>query len=105
MTIAVDKPDVPYFDIGDPRFSVSAKEVLTAREHSWFARTPFGLAVLRYEDVSTLLKDRRLRQGSFAWPLARFPAHAECVGLLAVDIGRAVSLPGADRPGPQVIAG
>ena len=68
MTIAVDKPDVPYFDIGDPRFSVSAKEVLTAREHSWFARTPFGLAVLRYEDVSTLLKDRRLRQGSFAWP-------------------------------------
>jgi cytochrome P450 len=68
MTIAVDTPDTPYFDIGDPRFSVSAQEVLAARERSWCARTPFGLAVLRYEDVSTLLKDRRLRQGSFAWP-------------------------------------
>ena len=29
---------------------------------------PFGLAVLRYDEVSALLKDRRLRQGSFAWP-------------------------------------
>src|SRR6185312_16165602 len=42
--------------------------VAAAREQSWWARTNFGLAVLRYDEVSALLKDRRLRQGSFAWP-------------------------------------
>jgi cytochrome P450 len=61
-------PDVPYFDVSDPDFSVSSAEVLAARERSWYARTNFGLAVLRYEQTSLLLKDRRLRQGSFAWP-------------------------------------
>jgi len=61
-------PDVPYFDVSDPDFSVSSAEVRAARERSWYARTNFGLAVLRYEQTSVLLKDRRLRQGSFAWP-------------------------------------
>ena len=61
-------PDVPYFDVSDPDFSVSSAEVRAARERSWYARTNFGLAVLRYEQTSLLLKDRRLRQGSFAWP-------------------------------------
>jgi cytochrome P450 len=60
--------DVPYFDVSDPDFSVSSADVLAARERSWYARTNFGLAVLRYEQTSLLLKDRRLRQGSFAWP-------------------------------------
>jgi cytochrome P450 len=60
--------DVPYFDVSDPDFSVSSAEVRAARERSWYARTNFGLAVLRYEQTSLLLKDRRLRQGSFAWP-------------------------------------
>jgi cytochrome P450 len=61
-------PDVPYFDVSDPDFSVSSAQVRAARERSWYARTNFGLAVLRYEQTSVLLKDRRLRQGSFAWP-------------------------------------
>jgi cytochrome P450 len=60
--------EVPYFDVSDPAFSASSAAVRAAREHSWYARTNFGLAVLRYEQTSTLLKDRRLRQGSFAWP-------------------------------------
>jgi cytochrome P450 len=60
--------EVPYFDVSDPDFSVSSAEVRAAREHSWYARTNFGIAVLRYEQTSALLKDRRLRQGSFAWP-------------------------------------
>jgi cytochrome P450 len=68
VAIAIDSPDIPYFDVGDPRFSVSSAEVREAREQHWCARTPFGLAVLRYAEVSTLLKDRRLRQGSYAWP-------------------------------------
>jgi cytochrome P450 len=68
MPRLTESTDIPYFDIGDPAFSVSAREVADARGRNWCARTPFGLAVLRYEDVSALLKDRRLRQGSFAWP-------------------------------------
>ena len=68
MTRVATAPDVPYFDVSDPDFSVSSADVLAARERSWYARTNFGLAVLRYEQTSLLLKDRRLRQGSFAWP-------------------------------------
>jgi cytochrome P450 len=58
----------PYLDLADPTFSVRSEEVHLAREHSWYARTSFGLAVLRHADVKELLKDRRLRQGSAAWP-------------------------------------
>lgn len=68
MTVTLETADVPYFDISDPAFSVSSREVLEARSRSWFARTTFGIAVIRYDEVSALLKDRRLRQGSFAWP-------------------------------------
>jgi cytochrome P450 len=68
MTLSIETADVPYFDISDPSFSASSEQVRAARAASWFARTKFGLAVLRYDEVSALLKDRRLRQGSFAWP-------------------------------------
>jgi cytochrome P450 len=68
VTSALETVDAPFFDISDPAFSVSSRAVLDARERSWFARTTFGIAVLRYDEVSALLKDRRLRQGSFAWP-------------------------------------
>ena len=68
MTLTIDSADVPYFDISDPFFSVSSREVLEARVPNWFARTKFGLAAIRYDEVSALFKDRRLRQGSFAWP-------------------------------------
>jgi len=68
MTLSIETADVPYFDISDPSFSASSEQVRAARAASWFARTTFGLAVLRYDAVSALLKDRRLRQGSFAWP-------------------------------------
>jgi cytochrome P450 len=60
--------DAPYLDLGDERFSVGSEEVMRARELGWFARTNYGLAVLRYDEVSELLKDRRLHQGSAAWP-------------------------------------
>lgn len=59
---------VPYFDVADPAFSVQSAEVRAAREASWYARTNYGLAVLRYDEVSALLKDRRLAQGSARWP-------------------------------------
>ncbi|MGA5699071.1 cytochrome P450 [Peterkaempfera bronchialis] len=59
---------VPYFDIADPDFSIKSAAVHDARERSWYARTNYGLAVLRYEEVSRLLKHPKLRQGSAAWP-------------------------------------
>ena len=60
--------EAPYLDLSDPAFSVDSEEVAQARERSWYARTNYGLAVLRYEQMAALLKDRRLRQGSWAWP-------------------------------------
>ena len=62
MTLSIDTADVPSFDISDPFFSASSAAVAAARDQSWWARTNFGLAVLRYNEVSALLKDRRLRK-------------------------------------------
>jgi cytochrome P450 len=58
----------PQLDIAAPGFSITSDEVKAAREASWFARTNYGLAVLRYDEVSRLLKHPKLRQGSAAWP-------------------------------------
>jgi cytochrome P450 len=65
--MTLDSPAVPYFDLSDPSFSVSSVQVVQAREQSWYARTNYGLAILRYDEVSRLLKDRRLCQGSRRW--------------------------------------
>jgi cytochrome P450 len=60
--------EAPYFDVTHPAFSHASPELMAARERSWYAHTNYGLAVLRYDEVSALLKDRRLHQGSAAWP-------------------------------------
>ena len=60
--------DLPYLDVTAPGFSTRSPEVLAAREMSWCARTPFGLAVLRHRHSGMILRDRRFRQGSHAWP-------------------------------------
>lgn len=59
---------VAAFDVADPSFSITSNEVHAARERSWYATTPYGIAVLRYEQFSRLLKHPKLRQGSVAWP-------------------------------------
>lgn len=59
---------VAAFDVADPSFSITSDEVHAARERSWYATTPYGIAVLRYEQFSRLLKHPKLRQGSVAWP-------------------------------------
>jgi len=59
---------VPYFDIADPAFRIKSEQVSAARGRSWYARTNYGLAVLRYDEMSQLLKHPKLRQGSAAWP-------------------------------------
>jgi cytochrome P450 len=60
--------DVAYLDIADPSFSLRSEAVLAARRDEWYARTPYGIAALRYDEVGLLLKDRRLGQGSRRWP-------------------------------------
>jgi cytochrome P450 len=60
--------DLPFLDLAAPGFSTRGPEVAAARAQGWCARTPYGLAVLRHNAVGRLLRDRRLRQGSHAWP-------------------------------------
>ncbi|GAA3528476.1 cytochrome P450 [Aeromicrobium flavum] len=59
---------IPALDVNAPDFSITSPEVHAAREESWYATTPYGIAVLRYEQVSRLLKHPKLRQGSVSWP-------------------------------------
>ncbi len=78
---AIDRgnaPDAPYLNLDDPAFSIRSKAVRDARERGWYARTPYGLAVLRYAEVGELLRDPRLRQGSHKWP-----AHNNATGTFA----------------------
>lgn len=58
----------PYLDVADPTFSITGPDVHAARENSWYATTPYGIAVLRYHEMSRLIKHPKLRQGSLAWP-------------------------------------
>ena len=60
--------DLPFLDLADPAFSTRSDAVREARDAHWCARTPYGVAVLRHAQAGRLLRDRRLRQGSHAWP-------------------------------------
>ncbi len=70
MSLAQNGRDsrVPFFDVADPAFSVSSAEVHSARESGWYARTSYGLAVLRYDQAARLIRHPGVRQGSAAWP-------------------------------------
>ena len=59
---------VPWFDLSDPAFDVTSDVVHRAREESWYVQTPWGWAVLRYEQAVAVLKDRRFQQGNARWP-------------------------------------
>src|SRR5215470_10943449 len=61
-------PAEPFFDVADPAFSVTSARVRRAREAGWYARTSYGLAVFRYDQVSRLIRHPGLRQGSARWP-------------------------------------
>jgi cytochrome P450 len=65
MTTATE---VPYLDISSPDFAMSSEQVRDAREQSWYANTNYGVAVLRYKEVTALLKHQSLNQGSAKWP-------------------------------------
>jgi cytochrome P450 len=59
---------VTFFELADPGFSVTSDEVHRARESCWYAHTSYGLAVLRYDQASRLIRHPGVRQGSSAWP-------------------------------------
>ena len=63
--------NVAFFDILDPAFRVDSPEVRAAADAGWWAQTPIGLAVLRYQECLALLRDRRLRHGSLDSVVAR----------------------------------
>lgn len=68
MSRAPDGDEVPSLDLSDPSFSMHSEAVRDARERSWYARTDYGLAVLRHAEVRQLLKSPSLSQGSARWP-------------------------------------
>jgi len=47
---------------------VTSPAVHHARDDGWYAETPYGWAILRYDEGTALLKDRRFRQGNARWP-------------------------------------
>ena len=64
-----DNPDtLRFLNSASPTFSTRSADVLAARDAHWCARSPYGLVVLRHREAGMLLRDRRLRQGSHAWP-------------------------------------
>lgn len=77
--ILAPNPIPPFLDVADPSFSVRSEVVHRAREACWYARTSYGLAVLRYDQVARLIRHPSLRQGSRQW-LAH---HGITSGLLA----------------------
>lgn len=66
--MAIDTREEPYFNLGDLTFDVTSEAVHAARDDSWYARTNYGLAVLRYAEANAILKDRRFQQGTRRWP-------------------------------------
>lgn len=68
MPSLTDQPDVPYLDIASPDFAMSSEQVRDARERSWYAKTNYGYGILRYQEVTELLKHPSLNQGSAKWP-------------------------------------
>ncbi|MEU6715147.1 cytochrome P450 [Nonomuraea sp. NPDC046802] len=52
--------NVPFLDVLDPAFDFGAPKVLAAQAANWYATSPIGLLVLRYEQANDLLRDRRL---------------------------------------------
>lgn len=70
--------DAAFLDISAPDFAMDSTAVRAARDQNFYARTNYGLAILRYDAVDKLITDPRLRQGSYAWP-----AHNGATGSFA----------------------
>jgi cytochrome P450 len=83
-----------YLDLADPEFDVTSAAVHEAREQDWYAETPYGWAVLRYEQGTAVLKDRRFQQGNARWPAQNGVHDGPFVAWWAETL---LSLEGADH--------
>jgi cytochrome P450 len=83
-----------YLDLADPAFDVTSAAVHEAREQDWYAETPYGWAVLRYEQGTAVLKDRRFQQGNARWPAQNGVHDGPFVAWWAETL---LSLEGADH--------
>ena len=63
-----ENSEAPFLDLANPEFSIRSPAVREARAQNWYARTSYGIAILRHAEVGALLRDARLRQGSYKWP-------------------------------------
>ncbi|MFJ9752868.1 cytochrome P450 [Streptomyces chartreusis] len=52
--------DAPFIDVLNPAFHFASPQIHAAREQHWYARTPVGVLILRYQQAADLLADRRL---------------------------------------------
>ncbi|MFD6059578.1 cytochrome P450 [Rhodococcus wratislaviensis] len=66
--MATTSDPLAYFDLSSPSMSMMGSEIRKAREQHWFAKTSFGVAVLRHAEVGELLRHKQLRQGVMSWP-------------------------------------
>ena len=58
-----------FLDLADPAFDVTSAAVHRGtRAETGTPRTPYGWAILRYEQGTAVLKDRRFQQGNARWP-------------------------------------
>ena len=48
---------IPFLDVKAADFSIRSAPVMAAREQHWYATTPYGIAILRYEDTNALQND------------------------------------------------
>ena len=68
LKTVVSDAGLPFLSLTEPGFSTRSDKVIGARDRHWCARTPHGFAVLRHKQAGLILRDRRFRQGSHAWP-------------------------------------
>src|SRR5215468_11518150 len=60
---------IPYLDVLAADFRPDSAQVLAARDANWYARAPFGYAILRYQQTSAALRDPRFQRTSLEWML------------------------------------
>ena len=60
--------EAAYLDLSNKGFSIRSEAVREARQLNWYANTPYGLAILRYNEMKELVLHPQLRQGSYRWP-------------------------------------
>jgi cytochrome P450 len=62
MATPVDQLDLPYLEIVGTSAEERLARIAAVREQSWLARSDLGYSILRHEDCTAILRDRRWHQ-------------------------------------------